>query len=129
MSMFQGSRRVRAFVLTAIAVAAGAVALAQPGPVSAMFDSEQKRDGSRSPSFKLVELPATSGQSPLRVLLGAGDLERAFDRPEFRPAAAIIPTNTDLAITASQPATQRVLISRVEKQPDVMRQGRRASSA
>lgn len=119
--MVQKSRRIYAFVLTVAVVSAGAVALTQPGPVTAMFDSEQKRDRSRAPSFKVVELPATSGQSPLRVLLGAGDLERAFDRPEFRPAAAIVPTNTELNITAVQPGTQRVLISRIEKQPGMLR--------
>ena len=121
--MFQGSRGVRAFVLSAGVAAAGVVALAQPGPVTAMFDGEQKRDASRAASFTLVELPAASGQTAsLRVLLGAGDLERAFDRREFRPAAVIIPTNTDLAITAQQPATQRVLISRIEKQPEALRE-------
>ena len=87
-----------------------------------MFESDKARDASRAPSFQLVDLPATKAdQSSLRVYLSAGDLERAFDRPEFRPAAAIVPTNTDLSITAPQPATQRVLVSRVQKQPDVMR--------
>jgi hypothetical protein len=87
-----------------------------------MFDSDKARDASRAPSFQLVDLPATKAdQSALRVYLSAGDLERAFDRPEFRPAAAIVPTNTDLAMTAAQPATQGVLVSRVQKQPDVMR--------
>lgn len=109
------------FAVTLAAVPA-ANAIAQPGPVAAMFASDQKRDASRAPSFQVVDVPAgKAGQPALRVYLSAGDLERAFDQPEFRPAAAIVPTNTDLLITAPQPATQRVLISRVQKLPDVMR--------
>ncbi|AMY10866.1 hypothetical protein LuPra_04109 [Luteitalea pratensis] len=115
--------RARAFaLLVAIVAVPAAVAIAQQGPVGAMFESDKARHASREPSFQLVDLPATKAdQSPLRVYLSAGDLERAFDRPEFRPAAAIVPTNTDLSITAPQPATQRVLVSRVQKQPEVMR--------
>jgi hypothetical protein len=55
------------------------------------------------------------------VYLSAGNLERAFDRSEFRPHAAIIPTNTELVMTAPAPSTQRVLIDRVKKEPEVMR--------
>jgi hypothetical protein len=58
---------------------------------------------------------------PARLYLSSGDLERAFDNRNFRPDAAIVPTNTDLLVTAPAPATQRVLIDRVQKQPDVMR--------
>ena len=92
------------------------------GPVKEMFADDQKRDASLVLSFLPSELPATSGaRFPLRVYLSAGDLERAFDRREFRPDAVIIPTNTDLNFAADSPATQRVLIDRVRKQPDVMR--------
>jgi len=121
--MLQVTGRARAFALVfAIVAVPAAVAIAQQGPVGAMFDSDKARDASRAPSFQLVDLPATKAdQSSLRIYLSAGDLERAFDRPEFRPAAAIVPTNTDLGVTAVQPATQGVLISRVQKQPDVMR--------
>ena len=109
-------------LIVAIVAVPAAVAIAQQGPVGAMFESDKARDASRAPSFQLVDLPPTKAdQSPLRVYLSAGDLERAFDRPEFRPAAAIVPTNTDLSMTAPQPATQRVLVSRVQKQPEVMR--------
>src|SRR4029079_16345945 len=62
-----------------------------------------------------------SAASPAQVYLMLGDLERAFDTPQFRPDAAIVPTNTDLSFTASSPATQRVLVDRVKKQPAVMR--------
>jgi hypothetical protein len=55
------------------------------------------------------------------VFFSAGDLERAFDTAEFRPDAAIVPTNTDLQIAASSPGTQRVLIDRVQKHPDTLR--------
>ena len=121
--MLQVLGRARAFaLLLAIVAVPAAVAIAQQGPVGVMFESDKARDASRAASFLLVELPAApAAQSPLRVYLSAGDLERAFDRPEFRPAATIVPTNTDLSITAAQPATQRVLVSRIEKQPEVLR--------
>jgi hypothetical protein len=114
---------MRAFVSwVALTGATAAVSIAQQGPVAAMFESDKARDASRAPSFQLVDLPTTrADQAAVRVYLSAGDLVRAFDRPEFRPAAAIVPTNTDLLVSAPQPATQRVLISRVAKQPDVMR--------
>jgi hypothetical protein len=77
---------------------------------------------SRADSFLPVELPpGPAAKTPLRVYLSAGDLERAFDRAEFRPAAVILPTNTDLSLTAAQPATQRILWSRVQKYPDVLK--------
>ena len=121
--MLQVSRRARAVALGAAIVAVPtAAAIAQQAPLGAMFESDKARDVSRAPSFQLVDLPPTqTSRAPLRVYLSAGDLERAFDRPEFRPAAAIVPTNTDLSLTASQPATQRVLVSRVQARPDVMR--------
>jgi hypothetical protein len=100
----------------------GGVAMAQPGPVAAMFRDDQKRHASLAPSFLTVDLPPTTGAAfPAQVYLSAGDIERAFDRPEFRPHAAIVPTNTDLSTSAPAPATQRTLIDRVQKQPDVMR--------
>jgi hypothetical protein len=55
------------------------------------------------------------------VYLSAGDLERAFDTAAFRPDAAIIPTNPGLVLGAASPATQLVLIQRVRRRPDVMR--------
>jgi hypothetical protein len=123
MPMLQVPGRARKSVLLVAIVAMSApIATAQQGPVGAMFESDKAREASRAASFQLVDVPTTqAGQPSLRVYLSAGDLERAFDRPEFRPAAAIIPTNTDLSITASQPATQRILVSRVQKQPAVMR--------
>ena len=122
--MLPGPRLARTFALPiALAFATAAAAIAQQGrPVAAMFDSDQKRDASRAPSFQFVDLPATkAAQFPVRIYLSAGDLERAFDTTEFRPDAAIIPTNTDLLITAPQPGTQRVLVARVQKQPEVLR--------
>jgi hypothetical protein len=92
------------------------------GPVAAMFDDDQKRDSALAMSFVAADLPpAGNVTSRLRVYLSAGDLERAFDKREFRPDAAIVPTNTELRATAASPATQRVLVSRVQKQPEIMR--------
>jgi hypothetical protein len=71
-------------------------------------------------SFQPTELPAVGSVPPLQLYLSAGDLERAFDSPEFRPDAAIVPTNTGLVITAAAPSTQRPLIQRLQKQPQVM---------
>jgi len=118
------ARAPRAFAFTlAIGLSTLAAAtFAQQGPLAAMFADEQRRDAALAPSFATVDQPATAiAASPLKVYLGAGDLERAFDRAEFRPDAAIVPTNTELLLMAAAPATQRVLIQRVEKQPDVMR--------
>jgi len=107
--------------VVALGLSIAAAAVAPQGPVAAMFGDDQKRDASLASSFLSVDLPATKAAGfPAQVYLSAGDLERAFDRPEFRPDAAIIPTNTDLAITAQAPATQRVLIDRVQKQADVL---------
>ena len=120
-------------LLSATVLALAAVAAAQPpstargpgptnGPIAAMFAADQKRDAARATSFEAADLPASKAAAvPARVYLSAGDLERAFDRNEFRPDAAIIPTNTDLLITATAPATQRVLLERVRRQPAVMR--------
>jgi hypothetical protein len=95
---------------------------AQQGPVAAMFSDDQKRGEEIALSFATAEVPATAGAaSPALVYLTGGDLERAFDTSRFRPDAAIVPTNTDLMITADSPTTQRVLIERVRKQSSVMR--------
>ena len=100
--------------------AAAAVTSAQQDPVVTMFRADLKREQSLAQSFLPIELPAAGAAAPLNVYLSAGDLERAFDNAAFRPAAAIVPTNTGLLITAASPSTQRVLISRVSRQPRVM---------
>lgn len=98
------------------------VGMAQQGPMAAMFRNDEKRYQSQAASFVHVELPATATSSaPLHVFLSTGDLGRAFDEAQFRPDGAIVPTNTALTITAPSPATQRVLIDRVQKHPDIMR--------
>jgi hypothetical protein len=98
------------------------IGFAQKAPLASMYNAEQQRDGFLAPSFMQVDLPATTtAPAPVQLYLMAGDLERAFDRREFRPDAAIIPTNTDLLLKAPAPATQRVLVVRVEKQPETMR--------
>jgi len=115
-------RAVAAVIGISLVLLTGVTLAQQAGPVAAMFRSDQRRDASLARSFLPVTLPPTQTAAfPLQVYLSAGDLERAFDRPEFRPDAAIIPTNTDLQITAPSPETQRVLIDRVKAQPDAMR--------
>jgi hypothetical protein len=109
-----------AFVAAAALVATSAVALAQAGPVAAMFRDDLKREQALALSFLPIELPAASAPTPLHVYLSAGDLERAFDTAGFRPDAAIVPTNTNLVVNAASPTTQRVLIERVQKVPLVM---------
>jgi hypothetical protein len=124
MLMPPASRPSRAVALvTGLCVAVlSAIAFAQQGPVAAMFADDQKRDAALAPSFVTVDQAATPAAAfPLKVYLSAGDLERAFDRAEFRADAAIVPTNTELVLAAAAPATQRVLMQRVEKQPEVMR--------
>ena len=120
--MVQSLRRSRAAAfLAAVALAATfAVASAQEGPVATMFRDDLKREQALALSFLPIELPAAGSAPPLHVYLSAGDLERAFDSAGFRPAAAIVPTNTQLVVTAASPSTQRVLIERVQRQPQVM---------
>src|SRR5688572_12072926 len=114
--------RLYAFIPGICVCLAAGVALAQQGPVAAMSASDQKRDAALASSFQTLDVPPTKTAGfPLRVYLSAGDLERAFDRSEFRPDAAIVPTNTDLLIAASEPGTQRVLVDRVRKQPEALR--------
>jgi hypothetical protein len=114
--------RAIAFMLAVAVALLAAATFAQQGPVGAMFADDQKRDASLASSFVSVDQPATPAAAfTLKVYLGAGDLERAFDRAEFRPDAAIVPTNTELLLSATAPATQRVLVQRVAKQPEVMR--------
>src|SRR5215510_1979951 len=122
--MVQGSCHSRAcvFLIWVGLSATAGVLLAQQGPVAAMFSDDQKRGEAIALSFATAEMPPTStATSPAQIYLTAGDLERAFDSSHFRPDSAIVPTNTDLAIMASSPATQRVLIDRVRKHPDVLR--------
>lgn len=107
------------FLAAVIASASFTVVVAQDGPVAAMFRDDLKRESALSASFLPIELPAGAASS-LHVYLSAGDLARAFDRATFRPDAAIVPTNAGLVVTAASPATQRVLIERVEKVPRVM---------
>ena len=115
--------RIHSLVVASGVAALTAAVMAQTGPVAAMFSDDQRRAASRTLSFERVELPATATASgPLQVYLSAGDVERAVDTAAFRPDAAIVPTNTDLQIKASWPATQRVLIERVQKQADVLRE-------
>ena len=122
--MFRTSRarRVGVLALAASLSAAAVVLRAQATPIAAMFGDDEKRDQNLAPSFLAVDLPASkAGGAPPRVYLSAGDLERAFDRPEFRPDGAIVPTNAELQFDAPSPATQRVLFDRVRKLPDVAR--------
>ena len=116
------STRVDVIVLAACLAAAAVIARAQQTPIAAMFGDDQKRDPNFAPSFLVVDLPASkAGGARPKVYLSAGDLERAFDRPEFRPDGAIVPTNAELQVDAPSPATQRVLFDRVRKLPDVAR--------
>ena len=107
------------FLAAVVASASFTVVVAQDGPVAAMFRDDLKREHALSASFLPIELPAGAASS-LRVYLSAGDLARAFDRATSSADAAIVPTNAGLVVTAASPATQRVLIERVEKVPRVM---------
>ena len=119
--MLYRMRHARGVVIGALAVAATfTVAFAQGGPVATMFRADLKREQALALSFQPTELPAVAAAPPLQLYLSAGDLERAFDTPEFRPDAAIVPTNTGLIVTAASPSTQRMLIQRIQRQPQVM---------
>ena len=112
--------RVRVLpVMVVIATTLVAVS-AQQDPVATMFREDFKREPGRTMSFLPIDLPTAGAATPLKVYLSAGDLERAFDEPRFRPDAAIVPTNTALDLAAASPATQRVLFDRVRKQKTVL---------
>ena len=122
--MFRISRstRVDVVILAACMAAMAVVGRAQQTPVAAMFGDDQKRDQNLAPSFLAVDLPGSkTGSAPPKVYLSAGDLVRAFDRPEFRPDGAIAPTNAELEVDSPSPATQRVLFDRIRKLPAVAR--------
>ena len=117
----RGELLLSAVALAGLALSASA-AIAQQGRVAALSADERSRNAVMASSFATADLPAAkSAGAPAQVHLIVGDLERAFDTPRFRPEGAIVPTNTDLSLTAAAPATQRVLVERVQKQPAVMR--------
>ncbi len=115
-------RQTRGVILLVGLVTAltGSVVAQQPA-VGAMYLDDQQRERGLSASFATADLPAAGSAPTARVYLSAGDLERAFDTVKFRPSAAIIPTNIELSLTAASPATQRVLLDRVGKRPEVLR--------
>ncbi len=122
--MVRGLRNIRAslFVAGAILLLPAGVAIGQQGPVAAMFGDDQKRGAAIALSFATAELPPTASAAfPSQIYLTGGNLERAFDESRFRPDGAVVPTNTDLLITAPSPGTQLALIARVTKQSAVMR--------
>lgn len=119
MGAHRGRIGVGLLIAAVIALTGVGVVIAQDGPVAAMFREDLKREASLGASFLPIEVPVREG-SPLHVYLSAGDLARAFDRPAFRPDAAMMPTNTGLVVTAATPATQRVLIGRVQRAPGAM---------
>ena len=114
----------------------GAAIGAAQSPIAAMYGDDQLRNKVITLGFVTAEIPASAGASfPAEVYLTQGDLQRAFDEARFRPDGAIVPTNTDLQLTAPSPATQRVLIDRLQKAPAALKalqdqvDARRSSSA
>ena len=99
-----------------------ALSAAPQGPVAAMYADDQARGKAIPQGFSAASLPPSGNSSATaQIYLTTGDLQRAFDDARFRPGAAIVPTNTELQLTAKAPATQQVLVDRVRKQPDAMR--------
>jgi len=114
--------RAAVLLLGALLVARPELIAAPRGPVAAMYADDQTRGKAIPQGFAAVSLPASAdAPSAAQIYLTTGDLQRAFDNARFRPGAAIIPTNTELQLTAKAPATQQVLVDRVRKQADVMR--------
>jgi hypothetical protein len=120
--MLRPHARFHAFLFsTLVSLSAGIVAAPQ-APVAAMYGDDQVRSKAITLGFQTASLPATGTATfPAQVYLTQGDLQRAFDDGRFRPDAAIVPTNTDLQLTAASPATQRILIDRIQRQPAVMK--------
>jgi len=96
--------RVCPMLIGAVGSILAGVVVAQQKPVAAMFGDDQKRAETIALSFATAEIaPAASAGFPLQIYLTAGDLGRAFDRADFRPDAAIVPTNTELLTTERRP--------------------------
>ena len=120
--MARGIRNIRATLLIAAAlVVCTALRDGATGPVAPCLRTSRSEVLLAS-SFATADIAPTGAAGfPSQVYLFAGDLERAFDNAKFRPDAAIVPTNTDLQLTATSPSIQRVLVDRVRKQPAIMR--------
>jgi hypothetical protein len=103
--MTQRSCLVSALVLLVLAGLTATTAQ-ERRPVAALHAAEQQRERALAASFTTIDVMAVNSvRSPLQVSLTAGDLERAFDTPAFRPDAAIIPTNTELVLASENPTT------------------------
>jgi hypothetical protein len=114
--------RAAVLLLGALLLARPELIAAPTGPLAAMYADDQARGKAVAQGFAAVSLPASgTASSAAQIYLTTGDLQRAFDNARFRPGAAIVPTNTELQLTAKAPATQQVLVDRVRKQPDAMR--------
>src|SRR4051812_17303876 len=110
----------RALLLGTIVALSTSLLTAQT-PVAAMYADDQVRGKTVALGFFTASIAATSSApAPAGVYITQGDLQRVFDDSRFRVDGAIVPTNTELQLTAPAPATQRVLIDRVQKQPALM---------
>ena len=114
-----GLRAVAAGTLVLLMTGPGAAQVS--GPMSAMYADDQVRGKTIALGFLTASVPAAgNATAPAQVYITQGDLQRAFDDSRFRPDAAVVPTNTELRFTAAAPATQRVLIDRLQKAPAAM---------
>jgi hypothetical protein len=107
--------------LAALLLVSASVGRAQQSPVAAMFNDDQKRDKNLAASFLVVEFRRRPRDLPCRCTSAPAICSGHSNRPEFRPDSAVVPTNVELQIDAPSPATQRVLMDRVRKAPDVLR--------
>ena len=108
-------------VVPATLLLGAALVSAQQGPVASMYSDDQQRAKSMAVGFATAAVPATGNAPAAQIYLTTGDLQRAFDNARFRPTAAIVPTNSELQLTAKAPATQQVLIDRLRTQPEVLK--------
>jgi hypothetical protein len=114
------NKRLLSVLFGVCGIGASWTALAEDRPVASWF-TDQQSASQFTRSFYKVQLPATpAGPQELSVFLTVGDIAVAFDRARFRPDGAIVPTNMNLDLYASFPATQAILIQRVSADPPTL---------
>ena len=81
---------------------------ADAGPVRQYYLSVQEQS-IYSEIFDARTIFSANGRE-IRLYIMDGDLNRTFDHAEFRPSAAVLPTNTRVNIEDPFPVTQRLLL-------------------
>jgi hypothetical protein len=114
------NKRLLSVLFGICGIGASWTALAEDLPVASWF-TDRQGSSQFARSFYEEQLSATPTEPrELSVYLTVGDIAVAFDEARFRPDGAIVPTNMNLDLHASFPATQAILIRRVSADPTAL---------